>query len=445
MGFSFTRRGLIRFLTFSLAAVLVAVGIAIQSRAEARQWRILLSNQYARSLGELSAGLTNIAADLEKSQYAGTPAQFVHLSARVWRESGGAKEALGNLPMGTLPLDTAYRFLSQAGDYSMALSKKVLSGTPLTEEDRQNGKAIQQAAVSLRDYVDDAVWKYRSGRLLSPARMEADGGAAAVQAGFENLEETITSYPTLIYDGPFSDHLLDRTPVMTANASPVSPAHAKALASIAAGLPPENLTQQDDENSAMPSYVFASNTTCIGISKAGGYLTYLINSRPIGEIRLSQQAVFSRAEQFLKEAGLENMRASYYETADGICTVNYAASQDGILLYPDLIKIGIALDNGAVVFYDARGYLMNHQPRELAPPLLTSQEAAASVSPFLEISSWRLAVIPTPGKNEVFTYEFSAVSKDNPQQQVLVYINAATGEEENILLLVPTPGGTLTK
>ena len=47
------------------------------------------------------------------------------------------------------------------------------------------------------------------------------------------------------------------------------------------------------------------------------------------------------------------MRASYYETADGICTVNYAASQDGILLYPDLIKIGIALDNGAVVFYDA--------------------------------------------------------------------------------------------
>ena len=72
MGFSFTRRGFIRFLTFSLGAVLLAAGIAIQSRAEARQWRMLLASSYARSLGELSAGLTNIAADLEKSQYAGT-------------------------------------------------------------------------------------------------------------------------------------------------------------------------------------------------------------------------------------------------------------------------------------------------------------------------------------------------------------------------------------
>lgn len=445
MRISISARNLTRILSFCLAAVLVFFGFFLQSRQEARRWRILLENNYARSMGELSANLTNIATDLEKSRYIGTPAQLAHLSARVWKESGGAKEALGSLPTGELRLDTAYRFLSQAGDYAMSLSKKVLAGETLTEQERANGAALYETAVSLRDYVDDAIWKYTTGQFSPRSLMEADAGTAAVSAGFENLEETVTGYPTLIYDGPFSDHLLNRTPAMLQGAEPVSQLAAAKIAGTAASMAPEALQRQDDENSAMPSYVFHGRNVCVGVTKAGGYVSYLTDGRELGEERLRQDAIFKRAEQFLASIGLEGMRSTYYEKADNVCTINYAAMQDGVILYTDLVKVGVALDDGSIVSYDARGYLMNHKDRTLETPLLTGTQAAQSVSPMLKITSNRLALIPTSGQNEVLTYEFTCAALDNPQQQVLVYVNAATGAEENILLLIHTPGGTLTK
>lgn len=438
-------RNLARILSFALAGVLVAFGFSLESRAEARRWRLILESGYARSLGELSANLTNIATDLEKCRYIGTPSQLAHLSARVWKESGSAKGALGSLPTGELHLDTAYRFLSQAGDYAMALSKDVLAGGELSDQDRANGEALLQTAVSLRDYVDDTIWKYRSGQLSSRQIMAGDAGAAAVSAGFENLEDTVTGYPTLIYDGPFSDHLLNRTPAMLQGIRPVSELAAAKAAATAAALAPEELRRQDDENSAMPSYIFCARELCVGVTKAGGYVSYLIDGREIGDERLRQDAIFQRAEQFLSSLGLEGMRATYYEKADNICTINYAATQDDAILYTDLVKVGVALDDGSIVYYDARGYLMNHRQRELEQPALTAKDASASISPMLNITSSRLAVIPTPGQNEVLTYEFSATAKDDPAQQVLVYVNASTGAEENILLLIRTPGGTLTK
>lgn len=445
MRFSLSMRGLVRIVSFALAAVLAAFGLALQSRGEAARWRAMLENHYARSMGELSANLSSIATDLEKSRYIGTPAQLARLSARVWRESGSAKEALGALPTGELQLETAYRFLSQAGDYAMSLSARVLAGETLTDQERANAAALEKTAISLRDYVDDAIWKYRTGRLSPRQLMEADAGAAALVSGFENLDETVTGYPTLIYDGPFSDHLLSRVPAMTRGARPVSEAEARQIAAKAAALSPEELTRQDDENSVMPSYVFCSREICVGVTKAGGYVTYLLDGRALGDERLRQDAIFQRAEKFLDGLGLKDMRATYFEKADGVCTINYAATQDGITLYTDLVKVGVALDDGAIVYYDARGYLMNHKARELSPPALTAGQAATSLSPLLNIGASRLALIPTPGQNEALTYEFTASPKDDPAQQILVYVNAATGAEENILLLVKTPGGTLTK
>lgn len=445
MRFTLSARNLVRIISFALAAALASFGLAYQSRREAARWRVLLENNYARSMGELSANLSNIATDLEKSRYIGTPAQLARLSARVWRESGSAKEALGALPTGELRLETAYRFLSQAGDYAMSVSGRVLAGEALTEQERRNAKALEATAVSLRDYVDDALWKYRTGRLSPRRLMEADAGSAAVAAGFENLDETVAGYPTLIYDGPFSDHLLNRAPSMTRGAAAVSEAQARQVAANALAMSPEELERQDDENSAMPSYVFCVRDVCVGVTKAGGYVTYLTDGRELGEERLRQDAIFQRAEQFLTGLGMKDLRATYYEKIDGVCTINYAATQDGAILYTDLVKVGVALDDGSIVYYDGRGYLMNHKERALEQPALTARQAMESVSPVLSVASNRLALIPTPGQNEVLTYEFTASPIDDPSQQVLVYVNAATGAEENILLLIQTPGGTLTK
>ena len=68
------------------------------------------------------------------------------------------------------------------------------------------------------------------------------------------------------------------------------------------------------------------------------------------------------------------------------------------------------------------------------------------MSPSLTVLSQRLALIPTSGQNEVLTYEFQTrAGEGDDAQKILVYVNASTGAEEQILLLLETPEGTMTK
>jgi len=60
----------------------------------------------------------------------------------------------------------------------------------------------------------------------------------------------------------------------------------------------------------------------------------------------------------------------------------------------------------------------------------------------LEITSENLAIIPTEWKTEILCYEFKGKIDDT---DFLVYINAETGREENILVIIDTPNGILTQ
>lgn len=111
-----------------------------------------------------------------------------------------------------------------------------------------------------------------------------------------------------------------------------------------------------------------------------------------------------------------------------------------MIVYPDLIKVLVALDNGQILTYDALGYLMSHRERDLPQPKISISEARKKLNPELEVEEERMAVIPSDGSHERLTYEFKAKMDG---EDFLVYINALTGEEERIFKLLHTPGGTL--
>ena len=100
------------------------------------------------------------------------------------------------------------------------------------------------------------------------------------------------------------------------------------------------------------------------------------------------------------------------------------------------------MDNGEIVGYDARGFLVNHTKRSYPDKLYSKLKAQEKVSVQLKVTGSQLCVIPTDSLGEKLCYEFKC--KANNGRNVLVYIDAQTGEEEQILLLVETPTGTLT-
>lgn len=123
-------------------------------------------------------------------------------------------------------------------------------------------------------------------------------------------------------------------------------------------------------------------------------------------------------------------------------TFNFAPRRDGVLLYTEVMKVTVALDDGRVTGLNAVDYVMYHQPRpQLPAPALNAAEAAARLNPRFEVTGSRLALIPTEGGGEVLAWELTGETAGNTY---LVFINAENGRREKILQVVETPEGTLT-
>ena len=184
-----------------------------------------------------------------------------------------------------------------------------------------------------------------------------------------------------------------------------------------------------------------NNNATIAISKIGGHIVFMNYNRNTENEQLTQEQADEIGKNFLKEKGFENMKETYYLKNNGVVTINYAYEQDGVVVYPDLIKLKIALDNGEVLGIETTGYLNSHYQRTLQQIKISKDEAREKINDNLEILSEGLAIIPTEYKTEVLCWEFKGKVKDN---EFLVYINVETGKEQDILMIVNTPNGTLT-
>jgi len=447
-----SRRNAIRLCSY-LIALTAVLGIGtVANHYQAQSYRRRLEATYARSLQELSSYMTNIFNTLEKGIYAGTPAQLSSLSAKLWREAGSAKTALSSLPITEFDLTNTYKFLSQVGDYAMTVSRESMAAQTLDDEDMGNLSSLLGYSQKLGTHISDLEARFARGeitieQLMDPSVQQSpptgeDGSGDSDLLGFEEMEDSFVGYPNLIYDGPFSDHMLERAPLLTQGQQPITQQAAREKAAAITGLAAESLVYDGEEHSNMPCYGFSGESYSLAITREGGYLAYLEDSRQIGEKQIDSAKAIEKAREYLSFLGIESMEESYYETFGGVCTVNFAYTQDGVTCYTDLIKVGVALDNGQVVFVDARGYITNHRSRQIPPPAISAAKAQQAVSKNLTAQASGLAIIPSSGLNEVLTYEFRC--QNSQGGQVLVYINALTGAEEQILLLIETEDGVLT-
>lgn len=460
-----SKRNMVRAASFAAAGVVVLSAFAIQGQTEARFYQQQMEYSYLRSLEDISSQMNTISADLNKSLYVGTAAQMQALSAKIWRQAGDAKNSLASLPLGQTQLDNTYRFLSQVGDYTMSLARKLESGQELTEEERRNLSALLASCRTLSEQVDNLEGRVTGGELsmeeiaaqygtatnspedgngAQPTISQPGAGAGGGENSFKEMESSLSGMPKLIYDGPFSNHIMTMNPAMLQDLPAFSQQKAMKKAALAAGVSTADLRFTQEEQSNMPSYCFATadGATEVGITKNGGLITYMMNSRRPTESKISMDEVRKIATAYLSSLGMDSMEITYYETDRNVCTINFAYKDGEVLCYTDLAKVGVAMDNGQVVSFDARGYISSHKTRQIESPAITEEEAKKSVSSVLKIDSSRLAVIPSAGRNDLLTYEFKCTGMNN--QQVLVYINAATGAEEQILILEISDRGVLT-
>ena len=131
------------------------------------------------------------------------------------------------------------------------------------------------------------------------------------------------------------------------------------------------------------------------------------------------------------------MQLTFWQIYGGMATLSYASVQDGVILYPDLIKVQVRMDNLHVVGLEARHYLTSHTQRADLRPSVSEEEARGALSDRLTNVTGRLCVIPQNGR-EYLCWEFTGDYHDNTY---FVYIDALTGKQRDIQLLVQTSLG----
>lgn len=397
---------------------------------------------YTRAVGDLSDELDTVSSTLEKQLYASGAEIHRDLSVKLCSGTAEAKSALAQLPNDTADLGTVNKFLSQVGDYSLSLSKKLTSGGEISDKEYKNIEQLYSVSKELCEKMRLLRESVESGETVFVP--DADTRTPLLSDGYEELDEAMSGCPKLIYDGPFSDNILERTPMMTRDAEKVTRQQALTRCRMVLGIDSNDLSVIDTVSGRMPGWRFSDSKGGISceVTEKGGYLSYFLRSRQPEASKLSTDEALQKAENFLTELGMDSLKSTYYETYSNVLTVNFAYQDLDVLCYTDLIKVSVALDNGEILGYDAKGWLVNHHKRQYRRDIISLSSAAERVSPKLTVESSQKALIPADDLSEKLCYEFRC--KADNGRTALVYINAETGREEQILLLVESEYGVLT-
>lgn len=433
-----------------IAVIAGLISVIIKDKNEAKT---ASQNTYNRAFYEVVDYVQNVETYLAKSLISSTPEHGAETLTNVWREANLAQAYLSQLPIESQELENTEKFLNQVSDYSYSLSRKNIYNESLTDEDLNNLKDLHTYSVELENTLNQLSEDINSGRIKWGEISNKVKTAFAQQVstssmdGFSNLEENFHQYSGLIYDGAFSDHITNgEKKGLTGDDIDEETAKQKAIDFIGKDNVKDVENLGYSENATIPEYNFSVKTNSedsinISISKKGGHIVYMNSNRSVNAETISQEEANAKGKKFLNNHGIKDMKETYYLKQDGIVTINYAYVQNDVVVYSDLIKVKVALDNGEVLGIETKGYLNNHTQRDTSKVKITKEQAKKTLNKNLDIMSEGMAIIPTEFQTEILCYEFKGKVDD---REFLVYINAENGREEDILIITNTPNGTLT-
>lgn len=442
-----------------LAIALIGTGVyAYITTMNQNYYKTYLQNQYQRSFRDMVSDVENLKVLLDKAEVTGNNVQSSTLMNQIWKSGYSAAESLSEIPISMGVLEKTHKFLNQVADFSLSISKQNAANKLMTDEQANLLAKLNKMADSLvkelrKMQADINEGKIRFGEIAQKGTFymkKVQGNALDSQFG--NLEKGFAEYPAMIYDGPFSDNVIEGKPkgLLSEKEVDIETAKEKAKKFIdgqKVGRIVESSSGKGKINTfgleVIPKSGDRSKSIYIDITKNGGHVLWMLDSRAVEEKKLTDEQAIEKAKNFLKQHGFGNLTETFYYKNDNTITVTFVGVEgDGILVYPDQMKVKIALDNGDIVGFDAYQYWMSHHERNIPKPSITEAEAREKVNKKLNINRVKLAIIPLPGDKEQLCYEFKGNYNGN---DYFVYINAENGNEENILRIIKEESGILTQ
>lgn len=405
-----------------VAALAVTLGIFVSREGKySKELGALYDSAYYACVDNLG-DIDNKLAKLDAASSAEIRKELLN---GIYTDSEVTATSLAMLAGKNDEIEAAMKFVNQLGDYAYFLAKK-LPGEEITSEEKEKLSALREIAGKLED------------AFLAAGESVAEGGnlyaalgkeVTALSGVYDLFNEGNVEYPEMIYDGPFSDGLLDREAKFLKDKPEFTRETVEASLKLLYG---EGFEYAGMNESSLRSYIFSlDNGANVQVTVAGGLVAEYSHTRAIGDAVLDEQQAATAAIEALNKLGYEGMQAVWVSVKDNTAYINCAYTENDVIYYPDLIKVKIALDNGEVTGISAANYLYNHTARE--PIGEVKDSSGAVLAEGFETSSVRLTVIPTDWNTELTAYEFAGTIGDNTYY---VYYDAYTLEQIKVMRVI---------
>lgn len=423
------------------AIIVLSVFLGI-SKSQEEKWMANSEYGYENAYYTLTDSLLNMENNLSKLRVVRSENLINEMLVEVAMNSQTAVANLTTLSYSGYDMGSAIKYCNQVGDYCRYLAQKVATGGKLTDEERSNLDGLYQATFKLGKALGEVKESLVAGNKIVE-------GIGKLNVNFVNVATGIVDgsieYPSLIYDGAFSDSLTDRE-VKGLEGEDISPeGQDDYIKRILSGYDVSAVEFITENDNGFVSYMYQvtladGNIASVQIAKQGGAIVMWDTSFDSQEPTLSVDEGVALAEQYMANQGFDNMKGVYACVTDGLLYVNMCYIKDDIVYYPDMIKVKVSLDDGKIVGFEGLNYIYNHCERDIDSPKVTEGEVGNMDFGGLNITSVRLALIPLPGGKEALTYEVFG-NMDN--YNFYVFVDAQSGKQIKVMQVIDSDEGEL--
>lgn len=424
-----------------LSTVCLAVAFGA-SESQRMSYEVQLENVYQKNMYDLVESVNNVETKLSKVLASNSPTYQKKMLSEIASNSELAQNAIAGLPISRNSLSKSVQFINQLGGYSQTLADSLVQGKSLKQTDLDTIDKLHKSIKDMKKQINEFSKKVQNNYSILNQSLMLDGDYNNFTIEMSKIKGDNMDYPVMIYDGPFSDSTLDKTVKGLSgdekNKSECKAEIEKCFKNVA------TIDYSGEINSRFETFTYNvvntdSQKLFVQVTKIGGHvLTVSGKGSETGEKNIDEKSAQKIAVDFAKENGINDPQVVWKDSLNNCVYFNLAPTQNNIVLYPDLVKVKVDLGSGTVIGYDATSYFMNHTERNLSAPKLAPNAFKDKLPSQMVVKNMRTVLAPIDYNKEIICFEYEC---EKDASTYYFYLNATTGEEENVLKVVKTADG----
>ena len=421
------------------SSTLVFLGLFLSFLATSNMYKNQLENAYMKSFYEMVDSVNNIELDLSKVVATNDIDSQRILLSSVYENCVLGVNNINQLPIENNKLSSLNKFLNTTGGFVSTLLDENYSGNVISDSNlAQVGNIyarVKEIQYDLNMYMCSLQYDYS---ILDEVDFD-DAGNSEFSAGLVNNESSTGQVPTLIYDGPFSDSVINKEIKGLGEVDYTREQAEEYLHDIFSGFAIYYIGETLGKFETYNFDVKGDIDLYVSVTKKGGFLLSITAFGGGENNKLSVVEGVELAQVFAKDVGIDNMYSVWQQLSGNILYVNLAPIVNKVIYYSDLIKVKVDLSLGLVVGWEGTNYAINHQDREFSSSL-TILDCEKKLNDLMTVKERNFCIVPDRYVGELSAYEYICTWND---YTYYIYLDSNTGKEIDIMRVINTTNGEL--